>query len=38
MGAGPDRQSRCRRLDELTLPGVGADLAARLGAYAVGAP
>jgi len=38
MAAGPDRQSRCRRLDELTLPGVGADLAARLGADAVGAP
>jgi oligopeptide/dipeptide ABC transporter ATP-binding protein len=38
LAAGPDRQSRCRRLDELTLPGVGSDLAARLGAGAVGAP
>jgi peptide/nickel transport system permease protein len=38
MAAGPDRQSRCRRLDELTLPGVGSDMAARLGADAVGAP
>jgi len=38
VGAGPDRQSRCRRLDELTLPGVGSDMAARLGADAVGAP
>jgi peptide/nickel transport system permease protein len=38
VGAGPDRQSRCRRLDELILPGVGSDMAARLGAEAVGAP
>ena len=38
VGAGPDRHSRCRRLDELTLPGVGSDMAARLGADAVGAP
>jgi peptide/nickel transport system permease protein len=38
MAAGPDRQSRCRRLDELTLPGVGSDMAARLGADGVGAP
>jgi len=38
MAAGPDRQSRCRRLDELTLPGVGSDMATRLGADAVGAP
>jgi oligopeptide/dipeptide ABC transporter ATP-binding protein len=38
MGAGPDRRSRCRRLDELTLPGVGSDMATRLGADAVVAP
>jgi peptide/nickel transport system permease protein len=38
MAAGPDRQSRCRRLDELTLPGVGSDIATRLGADPVGAP
>jgi peptide/nickel transport system permease protein len=37
-GAGPDRQSRCRRLDELTLPGVASDMATRLGADVVGAP
>jgi peptide/nickel transport system permease protein len=36
--AGLDRQSRCRRLDELTLPGVGSDMTTRLGADAVGAP
>jgi len=36
--AGPDRQSRCRRVDELSLPGVGSDVAARLGADAVGTP
>ena len=30
--AGPDRQSRCRRLGELTLPGVGSEVASRLGA------
>ena len=35
--AGPDRQSRCRRLEELTLPGVGADVAMRLGTDPVGA-
>ncbi len=28
--AGPDRQSRCRRLEELTLFGVGSDVADRL--------
>jgi oligopeptide/dipeptide ABC transporter ATP-binding protein len=38
MGAGPDRQSRCRRLGELTLPGVGSDIATRIGADVVGAP
>jgi peptide/nickel transport system permease protein len=38
LRAGPDRQSRCRRLDELTLPGVGSDMITRLGADAVGAP
>jgi peptide/nickel transport system permease protein len=38
VAAGPDRQSRCRRLDELTLPGVGSDMATRLGTDAVGAP
>ncbi len=30
--AGHDRQSRCRRLEEITLPGVGSDVATRLGA------
>ena len=35
---GPDRQSRCRRVEELTLPGVGSDVAIRLGADPVGAP
>src|ERR1019366_3698840 len=30
--AGQNRQSRCRRLEELTLPGVGSDVATRLGA------
>ncbi len=30
--AGPDRQSRCRRLEELTLFGVGSDVADRLAA------
>ncbi len=34
--AGQDRQSRCRRLEELSLPGVGSDVAARLGADPVG--
>jgi peptide/nickel transport system permease protein len=38
VGAGPDRQSRCRRLGELTLPGVGSDAATRVGAHVVGAP
>jgi peptide/nickel transport system permease protein len=38
LAAGQDRQSRCRRLDELTLPGVGSDVATRLGADSVGAP
>jgi peptide/nickel transport system permease protein len=37
-GAGPDRQSRCRRVEELTLAGVGAEVAIRLGADPVGAP
>ena len=32
MGAGRDRQSRCLRVDELSLPGVGSDVAIRLGA------
>ncbi len=32
MGAGGDRQSRCLRVDELSLPGVGSDVAIRLGA------
>jgi peptide/nickel transport system permease protein len=36
--AGPDRQSRCRRVEELTLAGVGAEVAIRLGAAPVGAP
>ena len=35
--AGQDRESRCRRLGELTLPGVGSDVATRLGADPVGA-
>jgi oligopeptide/dipeptide ABC transporter ATP-binding protein len=35
--AGPDRQSRCRRLEELTLRGVGSEVATRLGADPVGA-
>ncbi len=34
--AGRDRQSRCRRLEELSLPGVGSDVATRLGADPVG--
>jgi peptide/nickel transport system permease protein len=38
VGSGPERQSRCRRLDELTLPGVGSEMATRLGADVVGAP
>jgi peptide/nickel transport system permease protein len=33
-----DRQSRCRRVDELVLPGVGSDVAVRLGGDPVGAP
>jgi peptide/nickel transport system permease protein len=36
--AAPDRQSRCRRVDELTLTGVGSEVAIRLGADPVGAP
>jgi peptide/nickel transport system permease protein len=36
--ASPDRQSRCRRVDELTLTGVGSEVAIRLGADPVGAP
>jgi peptide/nickel transport system permease protein len=36
--AGPDRQSRCRRVEELTLAGVGSEVAIRLGADPVGAP
>ncbi|MGO8862893.1 MAG: ABC transporter ATP-binding protein, partial [Acidimicrobiales bacterium] len=36
-GAGQDRESRCRRMGELTLPGVGSDVATRLGADPVGA-
>jgi peptide/nickel transport system permease protein len=36
--SGPDRLSRCRRMDELTLPGVGSEVAIRLGADPVGAP
>ena len=36
VAAGKDRQSRCRRLEELTLPGVGSDVATRLGADPVG--
>jgi peptide/nickel transport system permease protein len=36
--AGPDRQSRCRRVDELSLTGVGSEVAIRLGADPVGAP
>ncbi len=36
VAAGEDRQSRCRRLEELTLPGVGSDVATRLGADPVG--
>jgi peptide/nickel transport system permease protein len=36
--AGPDRQSRCRRVDELSLDGVGSEVAIRLGADPVGAP
>jgi peptide/nickel transport system permease protein len=38
MVAGLDRQSRCRRIEELTLVGVGSDVAIRLGANPVGAP
>jgi peptide/nickel transport system permease protein len=34
--AGPDHESRCRRLGDLTLPGVGSDVASRLGADPVG--
>jgi oligopeptide/dipeptide ABC transporter ATP-binding protein len=34
-GAGRDRQSRCLRVDELSLPGVGSDVAIRLGANPV---
>jgi peptide/nickel transport system permease protein len=36
--AGPDRLSRCRRVDELALSGVGSEVAIRLGADPVGAP
>jgi peptide/nickel transport system permease protein len=36
--AGLDRQSRCRRVEELTLAGVGSEVAIRLGADPVGAP
>jgi len=36
VAAGEDRQSRCRRLEELALPGVGSDVATRLGADPVG--
>jgi peptide/nickel transport system permease protein len=36
--AASDRQSRCRRVDELTLAGVGSEVAIRLGADPVGAP
>ncbi len=36
-GAGQDRESRCRRMGGLTLPGVGSDVATRLGADPVGA-
>ena len=35
--AGQDRQSRCRRLEELSLPGVGSEVATRLGADPLGA-
>ncbi len=35
--AGQDRQSRCRRLDELTLTGVGSEVAVRLSAGPTGA-
>jgi oligopeptide/dipeptide ABC transporter ATP-binding protein len=35
--AGLDHQSRCRRMDELTLLGVGSEVAIRLGADPVGA-
>jgi len=35
--AAPDRQSRCRRVEELTLAGVGSEVAIRLGADPVGA-
>jgi peptide/nickel transport system permease protein len=35
--AGLDRQSRCRRVDELALPGVGSEVAKRLGTDPVGA-
>jgi hypothetical protein len=38
MVAGLDRQSRCRRIEELTLVGVGSDVAIRLGANPVGPP
>jgi peptide/nickel transport system permease protein len=36
--AASDRQSRCRRVEELTLAGVGTEVAIRLGADPVGAP
>jgi peptide/nickel transport system permease protein len=36
--AGPDRLSRCRRVEELTLAGVGTEVAIRLAADPVGAP
>ncbi|HLM96151.1 MAG TPA: dipeptide/oligopeptide/nickel ABC transporter permease/ATP-binding protein [Acidimicrobiales bacterium] len=34
--AGRDHQCRCRRLEELTLPGVGSEVATRLAAHPVG--
>ena len=36
--AGQDRESRCRRVEELILPGVGSEVASRIGADPVGTP
>jgi peptide/nickel transport system permease protein len=37
VATGEDRQSRCRRVEELTLPGVGSDIAIQLGTDPMGA-